>query len=925
MSFSRSMRVFGRRGVGSEQRRSQWWRPCLESLEPRLAPSTATVTNSADEFDAMPPQDYVGKDGLESMAEAVQQLNDQGGGTLQFAVGSLSPSLWGISVPVTVAPGTTIDLGGGSLSLTAGAYLQDVTISDGLLQIFGTATVNNATFSNLRVTLYTPNATFSGMTLDNGQLYLPSDGITVDQLRATNGSYVGITGSDVTVQNSEFIDSGMEFEQGSANNVIQGNYIHGDAHSNLALTYSNGNTVSGNTIWNNGSDAISMLAATNNLIQGNNLGTDQSGLAAGGTTGLGIFGDNDCDDNRIVGNVISGNSLGGIELSGDDNVIVGNHIGVDFGGQLPLPNGTSGRSSDTGGISLLGGTGNIIGGTGADDGNIIANNYGGGINLVDDGGDVVQGNWIGLTGIGAGAGNIGAGVTISSQSDPDTIENNVISGNSGDGLDVFGNSGGCTILGNFIGTTADGTQSLGNGGDGILITCGNNTIGDGLASDVNVISGNGGSGIHILGSTASGNVVEDNHIGTTADGSAALPNGSAPPPNTYVAGVFIDNAPSNTIGGTGYILGNLIAGNAAYNVFISGSNAYGNMVLSNFIGAAAPGNQPLSGAPGPADGVGILEAFGNTIEDNIISGNTRWGITINGDMAGPNTVSGNYIGTDPAGDPGAGNQAGGVYVDAPDNYIGSPDPSQGNVIANNGGPGVAVLDDPQNTIFSNSIFNNAGTPEIQLFNGANSLIQSPTLQSATLSGGVLTVVATLDPAEGFDPGTSYVIQFFASSDYDMGGGPGQILLASTTTSSNTLMATAVVPPPAGLNSFLVSATVTDPQGNTSQFSIEDVFVGGGGGGGGAAGQSGGKGLKAFATFGGGAGQAISASPYPHYDFGLQPNRVYLWPPARALGRAALRDGTASSRPLVPARHTQDAVFERWDDGVVVALARDLWS
>ncbi len=99
---------------------------------------------------------------------------------------------------------------------------------------------------------------------------------------------------------------------------------------------------------------------------------------------------------------------------------------------------------------------------------------------------------------------------------------------------------------------------------------------------------------------------------------------------------------------------------------------------------------------------------------NIIGGNHGAGIVIGGQnqMTLYNKVVNNLIGTDENNTPDLGNDGDGVLIteDAKLNEIGGATPNSGNVIANNGGAGVAL--DPTaghcNVIDPNAIFGNAG-------------------------------------------------------------------------------------------------------------------------------------------------------------------------------------------------------------------------
>ena len=198
------------------------------------------------------------------------------------------------------------------------------------------------------------------------------------------------------------------------------------------------------------------------MIQGNFIGTDPSGTSARANQGVGVY-VIDSADNTIGGtapadrNLISGNSLAGIALANvgsTKNLVLGNFIGTDHNGTLPL-----------------------------------GNNQGILISVV--------------------TGNTGP------SSSQNTIANNVISGNRTDGIQIFAPNGGGSgnlIQGNFIGTNASG-DNLGNVDDGVLIAdAPNNTVGA-----ANTI-GHNGTGIDITGSGATGNVVLGNYIGTDAGG-----------------------------------------------------------------------------------------------------------------------------------------------------------------------------------------------------------------------------------------------------------------------------------------------------------------------------------------------------------------------------------------------------------------------
>ena len=198
--------------------------------------------------------------------------------------------------------------------------------------------------------------------------------------------------------------------------------------------------------------------------------------------------------------------------------------------------------------------------------------------------NLVQGNYIGTNAGGTAAlGNAGDGVEMVSAGN--TVTNctiggatagagNVISGNSGSGVQFFGVGTGNLIQGNFIGTTAGGAQALGNIISGVVITDATATTGGGsVAAAGNVISGNGGDGVRINDTTATNNAVKSNRIGTGSDGATPLANAGD--------GVLVLNSASNNTVGGAAGEGNVIAFNNGAGVRVDSGT--GNAILANAI------------------------------------------------------------------------------------------------------------------------------------------------------------------------------------------------------------------------------------------------------------------------------------------------------------------------------------------------------
>src|SRR5262249_50498697 len=184
--------------------------------------------------------------------------------------------------------------------------------------------------------------------------------------------------------------------------------------------------------------------------------------------------------------------------------------------------------------------------------------------------------------------------------------------------------------------------ALANAGNGITITSGGNTIGGTSSAARNLISGNTGDGVQIAGASATGNFIQGNFIGTNLNGTAALGNAAG-----HEAGVFINNAPGNTIGGTVGVAGNLISGNHGdAGILLQGAGSNANLVAGNFIGCDATGLAPLGHDNNGSDVQASNNPIGGTTAAarNVITSNGNVGIAFQGSTTTGNVVQGNFIG-----------------------------------------------------------------------------------------------------------------------------------------------------------------------------------------------------------------------------------------------------------------------------------------
>jgi len=523
------------------------------------------------------------------------------------------------------------------------------------------------------------------------------------------------------------------------------------------------------------------------LIELNGMSAASSGLTitGGGSTIRGLV------INRFAG------SNGGIFLDSGNNVIAGNFIGVDPTGSSELGN--------NGGVFVATGADNLIGGTTPGARNVISGNGPNQANVV--------------------------------------VSKIFMSGDP--------SPSGTLIRGNYIGTNAAGTvavhpQAFQNvPGVSVLVATG--TIIGGTGGARNVISGNS-DGIHTEegGTSPVDLTVQGNFIGVDATGNTALGN--------FLNGIFFspprDRSDSSlTIGGTAAGAGNVISGNAGDGVLIANSNlvVQGNRIGTNLAGTLNLGNgnhgvEATRGGSPPFPLVQFTIGGTTAAARNIISGNGGFGLRFFNPTSST-MVQGNFIGTQVDGQTALGNGSNGIQAQSTAT-IGGTTAGAGNVIAFNstgaGGAGILIPPDGSGgptgvSILGNAIFSNGGlgislgsagptlNDACDADTGPNNLQNFPTLTSASSGGGSTTVQGSFNSTAS----TTFRIEFFSSAACDsLGNGEGQTFLgfASVTTNGTcTANISATLPVAAGA---VVTATATDPNGNTSEFSTCVQVTGG---------------------------------------------------------------------------------------------------
>jgi CSLREA domain-containing protein len=500
------------------------------------------------------------------------------------------------------------------------------------------------------------------------------------------------------------------------------------------------------------------------------------GSQAGEVNGLMILAGNSTVRGLVINRFGAAEGVNGIELSWNGgNVIEGNFIGTDVTGTIPLGNSNAGV--------MINSPNNTIGGLYPDQRNVISGNLEDGIRIDDPeaGYNRIVGNYIGTDFSGTEPlGNGGAGVVIIGPSHNiigglTPAARNIISANS-EGISMWNGASNNRVEGNFIGTDVTGTSGLGHRNEGVVLSDGasHNIIGGLTPAARNIISANG-EGIAVWGD-ASNNHIVGNFIGTDVTGTSGIGND--------FWGVHLDDGTSgNWIGGASKGAGNVISGNLAYGVLIR-DGASQNQVQGNYIGTQSDGSSPLGNSRH-----GVALSLG--ANDNTIGG---IGVTP-GMCSGPcNTIAFNGL-------PGTGYD--GVRLMP---TTGTGNLVIGNAIHSNAGLGIDLGAD-------GVTLNDPGDGDT----GANELQNFPELFAAY---GTQTSI-TIEGALNSTPVTQFRLEFFANSECDPSGhGEGKIFIGEATMltdgsgdASFTAQFGVQVPPGAW-----ITATATDPDNNTSEFS-----------------------------------------------------------------------------------------------------------
>jgi hypothetical protein len=420
---------------------------CLVSLLATSAPAaTITVTGNAN---------TVAVDGVVTLAEAIASIN--AGANVNADVSAIGS--YGVNDAIAFAisgAGVHTIVVDSSLILSKPAKIDGYTQSGSMPSTLGAGQGSNAKLQiELTMTASGGFALFGGGSTVQG-LVVNGKGILLRNFGGNTiaGNFFGTnaSGSAAAPTNAAgLVDINIDWS--SPNNTIGGtspaarNVISGASQADGILVNSSGN-----------------------VIQGNLIGTNAAGDAAVGNY-YGIYALLGGADNNLIGgtspaarNVVSGNGFSGIEVDTLNNLIEGNFVGTNAAGTAAIGNAQYGI--------VVSGSNNTIGGTAAGAGNLVSGNGSVGIGIpYGISGNIVAGNKVGTdaTGTQIVCGHSTAGIDISGGGNiiggTQAGAGNIIAFNKNEGVRVDGQTGN-SILHNSIFSNGNGGIVLGSNGVG---------------------------------------------------------------------------------------------------------------------------------------------------------------------------------------------------------------------------------------------------------------------------------------------------------------------------------------------------------------------------------------------------------------------------------------------------------------------------
>ena len=265
-------------------------------------------------------------------------------------------------------------------------------------------------------------------------------------------------------------------------------------------------------------------------------------------------------------------------------------------------------------------------------------------------------------------GGAGVGTCFTVQASDTTIKGLVMNGCT-TSVDIQSGSNN-RVEGNFMGTDPTGTQRLVDGGNQVFVgNAPSARVGGSTPAARNLITA---CGVAVEATGANnGAVIEGNVIGIAASGDVLLT-----PPCGGTTFPIVVNGPN------GQVIRNVIAG-GANGIFLQGSS--GKVARGNYVGTDVTGTVVLGLSQSAMDVSGTNHVVGGSApgDGNVLAGADFYqGLVLAGSG---HVVQGNFIGTDVTGTLDLGNHRLGISATGTDITIGGTNPGEGNTIAFNGG------------------------------------------------------------------------------------------------------------------------------------------------------------------------------------------------------------------------------------------------
>lgn len=417
-----------------------------------------------------------------------------------------------------------------------------------------------------------------------------------------NGIEIGLDANEVFIEGC-FI--GLDLAQSARGNRNGISIVNSGGHNIGSIYISGSQSFLGlpNVISGNDEAGVIGTSALNVRLLQNIIGANAelTLMRPNGTVGVRVSGNGtrmgvlDLNNNELGGNIIVGNQGNGLELIGNDVLVVGNFIGQTPAGVAMANNGQG---------LVTSGSGAQIGANGSSGRNVIANNFNGIVLGVNGGAPAnaaqVVNNVIGS----AEGGNLGTGIALVNGNNG-VIQGNQILNNQSGGILL--SNGSHQVLGNQLGTRFQGGQWQVHGNQGFSLRLENNTnncrIGDPANPNVVGFTLPFGAQADALLIAGTEHIINSNYIGIAPDGS-----------NISNAGDGMD------LNGSLFQVLNNLSGNNGTGLRLAGTS---HLVRGNQLGTDLYGRDQ-----GNATSAMIVDGSNHTIEQNRMAWNNQYGIEI---------------------------------------------------------------------------------------------------------------------------------------------------------------------------------------------------------------------------------------------------------------------------------------------------------